>query len=115
MKIEFNHAGFGRVVPFIMPYWDKKKWPNKEGIKTFDEIIADWNKEENTDGEYGARQYDKFSYIHFKISYDENEKKYIYFLDDGYYGNEKNGANSKFIYNEDTATLILNLYEVKMV
>lgn len=115
MKIEFNHAGFGRVVPFMMPYWDKKKWHNKEGIKTFDEIIADWNKEENTDGEYGARQYDKFSYIHFKISYDENEKKYIYFLDDGYYGNEKNGANSKFIYNEDTATLILNLYEVKMV
>lgn len=111
MKAEFNHAGFGRVIPFMMPYWDKKKWETKEGIKSFEEILNDWNNLSNTDKEYGARQYDKFSYIHFKINYDKNEQKYIYFLDDECYGN--NTANT--VYDDSTATLTLNLYEAKMV
>ena len=166
MKVEFNHAGYGRKVPFMMPYWDNQKWngetrnwvkyTEKEGIKTFKEIIADWNstmvnlidkdkderknfvssywenvvinkdeekvetKEEQIsdnktyepeiDGKYGARQYNKFSYIRFKITYDEKEKKYIYFLDDNCYG--KKGITKS--YDEETATLTLNLYEAKM-
>lgn len=51
MKVEFNHAGYGRTIPFMMPYWDSKKYKrenkvvrNKEkGIKTFEEILNDWN------------------------------------------------------------------------
>lgn len=101
MKVEFNHAGYGRTVPFMMPYWDKKKWENKKsGIKTFDEIIDDWNG--NFDGEYGATQYMKFSYIRIKIQ--ENGDKYIYYLDNDTYGNIEKGT-----------TLLLNLYEAKMV
>ena len=73
--------------------------------------MNDWNNLSNTDKEYGARQYDKFSYIHFKINYDKNEQKYIYFLDDECYGN--NTANT--VYDDSTATLTLNLYEAKMV
>ena len=43
MKVEFNHAGYGRTIPFMMPYWDKQKWNNKmSGIKTFNEILNDW-------------------------------------------------------------------------
>ncbi|MDE5888770.1 MAG: hypothetical protein K2H20_01995, partial [Bacilli bacterium] len=122
-KVEFNHAGYGRTVPFMMPYWDKNKWNGekrngveygvKTGIKSFNEIRKDWlsdhiidkgkdnnivkdywqfvdtgkdkeeeivDKDENgedkedkseiTDGQYGAKQYTKFSYIRFKITYD---------------------------------------------
>ena len=49
MKVEFNHAGYGRTMPFIMPYWDKQKWDNKKsGIKTFNEILNDWKSDKYT-------------------------------------------------------------------
>ena len=51
MKVEFNHAGYGRTIPFMMPYWDKQKWnKNNEnsGIKTFDEILNDWKSKKYT-------------------------------------------------------------------
>lgn len=51
MKVEFNHAGYGRTMPFMMPYWDKQKWNNekkKSGIKTFDEILNDWKSKKYT-------------------------------------------------------------------
>ena len=49
MKVEFNHAGYGRTIPFMMPYWDKQKWNNKNsGIKTFDEILNDWKSKKYT-------------------------------------------------------------------
>ena len=49
MKVEFNHAGYGRTIPFMMPYWDKQKWNNKKsGIKTFDEILNDWKSKKYT-------------------------------------------------------------------
>ena len=111
MKVEFNHAGYGRVIPFMMPFWDKKKWETegrfKEGIKSFDEILADWNNETDTDGEYGVRQYMKFSYIHLRIGYDKKEKKYIYYLDDNFYDKNCQG--------EESNTITINLYEAKMV
>lgn len=110
MKVEFNHAGYGRTIPFMMPYWDFKK-TGRRGIKTFQEILDDWNGENASggyvDGEYGIRQYEKFSYIHFKINYDENEKKYIYYLDKDCYG------DSAAFASEDNE-LTLNLYEAKM-
>ena len=43
MKVEFNHAGYGRTIPFMMPFWDPVKYKkatatdkplNEKGIKT---------------------------------------------------------------------------------
>ena len=49
MKVEFNHAGYGRTIPFMMPYWDKQKWnKEKSGIKTFEEILNDWKSKKYT-------------------------------------------------------------------
>lgn len=129
VKVEFNHAGYGRTIPMMMPFWDPYKYekaaekPSKEkGIKTFQEILDDWNseKDENdiwknngevTDGQYGARQYMKYSYIHFKCKYDKIHKQHIYYLDDEYYGtNIKDGG----VHFEDNI-ITLNLYEAKMV
>ena len=123
MKVEFNHAGYGRTIPFMMPYWDSKKWGGKIGIKTFDEILEDWKdiKEEeldqhgrvswmhNTDGHYGIRQYTKFSYIHLKYMYDKETDKHIYYLDPDTYGN--------IIYptgDDGNKYIEINLYEAKV-
>ena len=131
MKVEFNHAGYGRTIPFMMPFWDPVKYKkatatdkplNEKGIKTFKEILNDWNsiKDENeiwrnegniTDGQYGARQYMKYSYIHFKYKYDKIHKQHIYYLDDEFYGT--NPEDGGVHYQDNVMTI--NLYEAKMI
>ena len=109
MKVEFNHAGYGRTIPFMMPFWDKRKH-NKVGIKTFDEILEDWKHEDyvvdTTDGRYGIRQYIKYSYIHFKYCYDKENDKHYYYLDPETYGQQEANSNNE---------IIINLYEAKIV
>lgn len=121
VRIEYNHAGYGRSIPFMLPYWDVKKWEDKKNkdtkIKTFKEILDDWNDEKeivdnnvrwknNTDGHYSLKQYVKYSFIHFKYRYDKELDKHIYYLDEETYGNidEKSKADE----------LTINLYEAKV-
>ena len=136
MKVEFNHAGYGRTIPFMMPFWDMYKYekaPDKDkplkkmGIKTFKEILNDWNSIKNdngvwqckineketinTDGKYGARQYMKYSYIHFKYKYDKIHKQHIYYLDDEFYGEKPEDGG---VHYEDNV-MTINLYEAKMI
>lgn len=122
MKVEFNHAGYGRTIPFMMPYWDKKKWSNKEGIKPLQQILNDWNAKKTingttgiatwttgTDGHYGIRQYTKFSYIHLKYQYDKTSDKHYYYLDPDTYGN--------IVFPNDVdgnKCIEINLYEAKV-
>lgn len=109
MKIEFNHAGFGRTIPFMIPFWERdKQGDEKKGIKTFQEIIDDWN-DENT--MYNARRYLKYSYIRWKYKYDKKHGRYIYYLDDTFYGTDPYSGGVHFNNN----TITLNLYEAKMI
>ena len=123
MKVEFNHAGYGRTIPFMMPYWDSKKWNGRKGIKSFTEILNDWNDikqeqldrygrvqwENNTDGHYGIRQYTKFSYIHLKYMYDKETDKHIYYLDPDTYGNITYPTG-----DDGNKYIEINLYEAKV-
>ena len=103
MKVEFNHAGYGRTIPFMMPYEDKDG-KNKGKIKTFKEIVEDWspiknedkNENENEDKNkdkyvgYGIKRYLKYSYIHLKYQYDTVDKRHVYYVDtDLYKGTDK--------------------------
>lgn len=112
LKIEFNHAGYGFTIPFMMPYWDQDKHSDKGGVKTFQEILNDWNNNESTDGPYGIRQYLKFVYIHLKYQYDDKYDRFVYYVDteDTY----KVDETSKLMYDENTGTLSFNLYEAKI-
>lgn len=118
MKVEFNHAGFGRTIPFMMPFWDKHKWNDaKSGIKTFQEIINDWKDVKSvdgngnvtwtngTDGHYGIRQYNKYSYIHLKYQYDKENDKHYYYIDPDTYNVQQLENNNE---------IIINLYEAKI-
>lgn len=128
MKVEFNHAGYGRTIPFMMPYWDMQKWADKSGIKTFEEILKDWNDKpsstqpidaqkrirwtNNTDGHYGIKQYTKFSYIHLKYQYDKETDKHIYYLDPDTYGNSV--TKQKDAGGNEINEIVINLYEAKI-
>ena len=121
MKVEFNHAGYGRTIPFMMPYEDKDG-DNKGKIKTFKEIVEDWrpiknedkNENENEDKNkdkyvgYGIKRYMKYSYIHLKYQYDTVDKRHVYYVDtDLYKGTDKS------IYGIDN-TMKFDLYEAKI-
>ena len=94
MKVEFNHAGYGRTIPFMLPF--------KNGdIKTFQNIVDDWN---NADGGYDIRQYNDYSYIRLKYYYDNTAKEHYYYVDNDTYGDS---------IGED-GIITLNLYEAKV-
>lgn len=102
MKVDFNHAGFGRIIPMTMPYsYDN----NSNHIYTMSEIYDLWNKNNSSNYGWGIRVNEKFSYIHFKYCYDPISMKHVYYLDTDTYGNS--------ICNDDT--IELNFYEPKIV
>lgn len=102
MKVEFNHAGYGRTIPFMMPFYDEKV-DGQTGIKTFEEILTDWS---NDDTKYNVRKYLKYSYIHLKYRYDKVNKRHVYYLDDTFYGDGVRFENNKITFN---------LYEAKII
>lgn len=103
MRVDFNHAGFGRVVPMTMPYLDGT---NNNHIYTMSEIAEIWeDSDDNTDRGWGIRSNEKFSYIHFKYVYNSELKKHVYYLDPDTYGF---GA-----YHDNK--LEINLYEPKII
>lgn len=112
MKIEFNHAGYGRIIPFMIPFNDKNKHKDKipdGSFKSFEQILNDFAGKnecisgEAYDGPYGIRQYLKYSYIHLKYCYDKENDIHRYFIDPKTYGKQTDG-------NE----IVINLYEAKI-
>lgn len=135
MRVDFNHAGYGRTIPFMMPYIRKVEEDKENGIaryngsltsfnrkgnkiKTFDDICYDWSeidyddnitkvKDENDVG-YGTIRYMKYAYIKWKYRYDKYTQKHIYYLDPDVYGE---GVTTN---NNHGNNIILNLYEGKI-
>lgn len=135
MRVEFNHAGYGRVIPFMMPYIRKSEENLKENspgyerytatdrkdkIKTFDDICYDWSEididkgiedkhlKDDSDIGYSAVRYMKYCHIKWKYRYDKHTQKHIYYLDPDVYGT---GVTSD---NKHGNNIILNLYEGKI-
>ena len=99
MKVEFNHSGFGRTIPFMMPYSENSD--GEKSIKSFQDIVDDFTNPEQA---YTMSDYLKYSYIHLKYVYDVKNQKHRYFIDPQTYGTQV------FQDNE----LIINLYEAKI-
>ena len=100
MRVDFNHAGYGRVVPMTLPYLSNT---NANKIYTFAEIEGKW-----TEGDgWGVRVNEKYSYIHFKYVYDSQSGRHVYYLDPDTYG-------LGLFENSMPDYLELNLYEPKI-
>lgn len=100
MKVEFNHSGFGRTIPFMMPYSENSD--GEKSIKSFQDIVDDFTKPEQA---YTMSDYLKYSYIHLKYVYDVENQKHRYFIDPQTYGTQ--------VVSQDNE-LIINLYEAKI-
>lgn len=98
LKVEFNHAGVGKSIPFMMPR------AGEENIIR----IGDLNFP--SDGFPMNDIYNQL-YIPIKLIYDDNENKYVYYLPDGL--REQNYLNENSIIKLDDETMVFNLFEVK--
>lgn len=125
MRVDFCHAGYGRTIPFMMPYIRKgeaetvKRYKDRtKKIKTFDDICYDWSgidydvssetfKDEDKIG-YGSIRYIKYAFIKWKYRYDKKTQKHIYYLDPDVYGDSVTNTNGH------GKNIILNLYEGKI-
>ena len=101
LKIEFNHAGYGRTLPFMYPTNE-----DNEPL-SYSEILNKWNEFKNSDGEvvgFNLNTYYNYSYIKLICKYDKKLNKHIYYLK----------TQTKDNINIENNQMIINLYEAKL-
>lgn len=96
MKVQFCHAGTGRVINFMLP----KKYDGQGNEDLVD--ITDTNERENFKKGYGLSEITNQIYTRLTVKYDSNLKKFVYCL-------------PKYMMNDsEKGRAIFNLYEVKL-
>lgn len=94
MSVEFYHAGLGKIIPFYVP--TKKDDAGSHLLTLNNEDIG------TLKAGIGLSNLYRELYIPFDVSYDFKNKRYIYYLKEGY----------KFDNDEDA--IIINLFETKI-
>lgn len=101
LKVEFNHAGYGRTIPFMYPVDEKNE------SLTYEEVLNLWKSYTDENGNvvgFDLNSYYKYSYIKLIYKYDKNSGKYVYFL------KNENNKNTDI----DNSKIIINLFEAKI-
>jgi hypothetical protein len=97
MKVEFNHAGIGKTIPFIVPMnWSNESIANPTSAMTFNNDLEELKK-----GIPLERVYVQ-SYIPLYAVYDFKNKEYVYVFDTRYI-------------SMDNGIVNLNLFEMKIM
>lgn len=116
LKIEFNHAKYGRTIPFILPTYEYENTSKeKKRILPIDPTNPSasgghyfpihYMKLNNETGEYSEVDFQRAlddMYINIKIKYDEKNNRYVWFF-----------PRPKMEYEENTQ-IILNLFEPRL-
>lgn len=94
MKAEFNHAGYGKTIPLIVPQDGNN--PINFGDKSFPKHLV-------TADNYDIKKYFDYLYVPVTLKYDKNKKEYIYYFN-------LNFSKS----NAENNNIVINLYEPKL-
>lgn len=101
LKIEFNHAGYGRTLPFMYP-------TNEDGLPlSYEGILNEWNKYVDSEGNivgFTLNTFYNYSYIKIECKYDRKLKRHVYYI--------KNQCDDNI--NVENNQMIFNLYEAKL-
>ena len=104
MKIDFNHAGIGKTIPFIVPmHWSGGTETDNEYVPEKKLTLKD-DLEELKEG-YPLSYVYAQTYIPLYAVYDYNHKQYAYVVDDRYIDRETLDKENK---------IRLNLFEIKI-
>lgn len=111
MRVEFNHAGFGRTLPFMRPnHIDPSTLENGKSMR-IEEIFQDKDFVDNEADEkiygYPLDLFYLHSYIQFKYGYCKQLGQYVYYL-----AYDNNG--DELSVDLENRKIILNLWEAKV-
>lgn len=99
MKVEFNHAGNGRTIPFMLPVDENY---NPISIMSTDFPFRGFLEKDETGNErVNMEKYYKSIFIELKVVYDSITGKYVWFLPQG-------------MGDKNDRTIVLNLFEAKV-
>lgn len=111
MRVEFNHAGFGRTIPFMRPTEIDPSTLENGRSYTIDEIVndPDFHDTESDEPLYGypLDLYYLHSYVQFKYGYCKPLGEYVYYLA---YDNN----SDELAIDVDNRKIILNFWEAKV-
>jgi hypothetical protein len=110
LKVEFNHAKYGRTIPFILPTYSNGYRilpidPTNPSASDGHYFPIHYMKLDNETGEYSEVDFQKAlddMYINVKIKYDETNNRYVWFF-----------PRPKLSYENDTQ-IVLNLFEPRL-
>lgn len=110
MRVDFNHAGFGRSLPFMRPTdFDMDTLENGRA-KDFQTIIDDCKpKDGEKAGGYDLETYYTHLYVQFKYGYSKKLQKHVYYLA---YAAEN--GDDYMTFDDENRRIIFNLYEAKV-
>jgi hypothetical protein len=111
MKVEFNHAGIGRTIPFIVPMKWEEAGNNKVPTRTLTLIDGTSDDDKDlTELKKGIKLEDVYaqSYIPLYAVYDFKNKEYGYVFDERYVTIKKNET-------DEHEKAVLNLFELKVM
>jgi hypothetical protein len=100
LRIQFNHAGTGKVVDMAFPFEYTSIANCETDIEAIDFSQEDKRKKFKKGYDLGQEMYDHL-FLPIQVVYDDNEKKYVYYLPKGMVKNEDNSMR-------------FNLYELKV-
>jgi hypothetical protein len=106
MKIEFNHAGIGKTIPFIVPMkWDEPTEANDYEVYPITALTLSGEDLTELKKGYPLSYVYAQTYIPLYAVYDYNHKQYAYVFDDRYIDREALDKENK---------IRLNLFEIKI-
>lgn len=100
LRIQFNHAGTGKVVDMAFPFKFKDSGSCETDIEAIDFSNKDSRKEFKKGYTLGQDMYDHL-FLPIQVVYDNIEKRYVYYLPNGMVKNNDNSMR-------------FNLYELKV-
>lgn len=110
MRVDFNHAGFGRTLPFMRPTDFSMDTLENGRAKDFQTVISDCKpKDGEKSGGYDLETFYTHLYIQFKYGYSKKLKKHVYYL-----AYPAENGDDYMTFDDENKKIIFNLYEAKV-
>jgi hypothetical protein len=97
MKVEFNHAGYGKTIPFIHPTIDGKNYTDITKETSFPTNYINENK-------LDLNSFYNDLYIPIKVTFNDSINDYVYYFENLWISDSDSADNE----------IVLNLYEPKI-